>query len=43
MDRDSRLMRGERPFLFTNIRAGDGVAAVADFVEKAGGLQRAHL
>jgi urease accessory protein len=41
MDRDSRLMRGERPFLFTNIRAGGGVAAVADFVERAGGLRRA--
>jgi urease accessory protein len=42
MDRDSKKMRGERPFVFTNIRAGDGVAAVADFVEKAGGLRRAH-
>jgi urease accessory protein len=42
MDRDSKKMRGDRPFVFTNIRAGDGVAAVADFVEKAGGLHRAH-
>ncbi len=33
-------MRGERPFVFTNIRAGDGVAAVAAFVERAGGLSR---
>ena len=38
MDRDSRTMRGERPFVFTNIKAGDGVAAVAAFVEQAGGL-----
>ena len=38
MDRDSRLMRGERPFFFTNIRAGEGVAAVADFIEQTGGL-----
>ena len=38
MDRDSRKMRGERPFVFTNIRAGQGVAEVADFIEKAGGL-----
>jgi urease accessory protein len=38
MDRDSRRMRGERPFLFTNIRAGQGVAEVAAYVEKAGGL-----
>jgi urease accessory protein len=40
MDRDSKLMRGERPCLFTNIRAGNGVADVAAFVEKAGGLRR---
>ena len=38
MDRDSRRMRGERPFVFANIRAGQGVAEVADFIEKAGGL-----
>ena len=43
MDRDSRLMRGERPFVFTNIRAGDGVAAVAAFVERAGGLIRSPI
>ena len=40
MDRDSRRMRGERPFLFTNIRSGGGVEHVADFVERAGGLSR---
>src|SRR5947209_520697 len=38
MDRDSRRMRGERPFVFTNIRAGQGVAEVAGFIERAGGL-----
>ena len=38
MDRDSRRMRGERPFVFTNIRAGQGVDAVASFIERAGGL-----
>ena len=27
MDRDSKKMRGERPFVFANIRAGKGVAA----------------
>ena len=41
MDRDSRRMRGERPFVFTNIRAGDGVAAIAAFIERQGGLARA--
>jgi urease accessory protein len=38
MDRDARRMRGERPFVFTNIRAGDGVREVADFIREAGGL-----
>ncbi len=38
MDRDARKMRGERPFVFTNIRAGNGVADVVAFIEKAGGL-----
>lgn len=38
MDRDARKMRGERPFLFTNIKAGEGVAEVCDFLERTGGL-----
>jgi urease accessory protein len=41
MDRDSRRMRGERPFVFTNIRAGQGVAEIAAFIERQGGLRRA--
>ena len=39
MDRDSRKMRGERPFVFTNIKAGNGVAAVANFIIDKGGLR----
>lgn len=38
MERDARRMRGERPFVFTNIRAGDGVADIAMFIERQGGL-----
>ena len=38
MDRDSRKMRGERPFLFTNLKVNKGVAEIAQFIEKAGGL-----
>ena len=38
MARDAALMRGERPFVFTNIRAGVGVAEVVDFVARFGGL-----
>ena len=40
MDRDSRRMRGHRPFVFTNIKTGDGVADVARFVKEKGGLSR---
>jgi urease accessory protein len=38
MERDARRMRGERPFVFTNIRVGEGVDVVARFVETTGGL-----
>jgi urease accessory protein len=38
MERDARRMRGARPFVFTNIRSGEGVAAVADFITTMGGL-----
>jgi urease accessory protein len=38
MDRDARKMRGQRPFVFANVRAGDGVEEVARFIEQQGGL-----
>jgi urease accessory protein len=38
MDRDSRKMRGERPFVFANIRAGKGVPDIASFIAQQGGL-----
>ena len=38
MDRDARQMRGERPFIFTNLKTGEGVAAIVDFVVTQGGL-----
>lgn len=40
MERDSRRMRADRPFVFTNIRAGIGVEDVVRFVEVRGGLTR---
>ena len=40
MDRDARRMRGERPFLFTNLKENLGVAGVAAFIVSAGGLDR---
>jgi len=39
MDRDSKKMRGDRPFYFTNIKSGVGVQQVAEFIIKTGGLQ----
>ncbi|MCB1351290.1 MAG: urease accessory protein UreG [Rhodobacteraceae bacterium] len=38
MERDSRKMRGDRPFVFCNVRDGKGVDSVIDFIAKAGGL-----
>ena len=38
MDRDARRMRGARPFVFANVRAGQGVAEIADFIAATGGL-----
>jgi urease subunit alpha len=38
MERDAKRMRGTRPFVFTNLRAGDGVAVVADFIVNMGSL-----
>jgi urease accessory protein len=38
MERESKRMRGARPFVFTNLRAGDGVEAIARFIEEKGGL-----
>lgn len=34
MERDARKMRGDRPFLFTNLKDGTGVAQVEEWVRK---------
>src|SRR5690606_8358210 len=36
MDRDARRMRGERPFLFSNLKTGQGVEDVVRFIEARG-------
>jgi urease accessory protein len=41
MDRDARRMRGDRPFVFTSIRQGEGLQAVVDFVIHHGLLRPA--
>jgi urease accessory protein len=36
MDRDARKMRGDRPFVFTNLKSGMGLATVIEFIEREG-------
>jgi urease accessory protein len=38
MDRDARRMRGERPFVFTNLKTGHGLDAVIEFILREGML-----
>jgi urease accessory protein len=38
MDRDARRMRGQRPFIFTNLKEDLGVAEIADFILTQGGI-----
>ena len=39
MERDAKLMRKDKPFVFTNVRDGTGIEIVAEFIERAGGLK----
>jgi len=43
MDRDSRKMRGIRPFIFTNLKKNQGVHQIAQFIVEAGGLPERDL
>jgi urease accessory protein len=38
MDRDARRMRGDRRFVFTNLKSGKGVDEIIEFVIREGGL-----
>jgi urease accessory protein len=38
MERDARKMRGQRPFVFTNLKTGSGVDTVVRFIQDKGGL-----
>ena len=38
MDRDAKKMRGAKPFIFTNLKDGTGVAEVVRFIEQQGML-----
>ncbi|MCZ4370184.1 urease accessory protein UreG [Vibrio diazotrophicus] len=38
MDRDAKKMRGDKPFVFTNLIRGDGLKTVIDFIVQQGML-----
>jgi urease accessory protein len=38
-DRDARRKRGERPFVFTCLKTGDGLENVVRFIEQEGILK----
>jgi len=38
MRADTKRMRGERPFVFTNLKTHEGLDVVVDFITSAGGL-----
>ncbi|MFT6986210.1 MAG: urease accessory protein [Psychromonas sp.] len=39
MDRDSKKMRGDRPFIFSNMKTKQGLAEIIDFIETEGMLK----
>jgi urease accessory protein len=39
MDRDAKRMRKDRPFVFTNLKTGEGVATICDFIQEQGMLR----
>jgi urease accessory protein len=38
MERDAKKMRGEKPFVFTNLKAGEGLKSIIDFIIDKGML-----
>ena len=38
MDRDARRMRGQRPFIFSNLKENKGLEDIAAFIVRQGGL-----
>ena len=43
MDRDARKMRGDRPFVFSNLKTGHGLAEIVRFIETQGMLKAKPL
>ncbi len=42
MDRDAKKMRGDAPFIFSNMKTGIGLGEIISFIEKAGMLSTRH-
>ncbi len=40
MERDARKMRGDKPFVFTNLIRGDGLQAIINFIVEQGMLAK---
>jgi urease accessory protein len=38
MDRDAKKMRGDKPFVFSNLKVNDGLQTIIDFIIKEGML-----
>jgi urease accessory protein len=43
MEAEARRMRVKRPFIFTNLKSGEGIDYVASFVIEKGGLAKAPI
>jgi urease accessory protein len=40
MEADTLRMRGKKPFVFSNLKSGEGVEPIANFIIEKGGLAR---
>lgn len=40
MQTDAKRMRGERPFVMTNLKKSEGLDRIVGFIEAKGGLER---
>jgi len=39
MDSDTKRMRGERPYVFSNMKTGEGVSTIVSFIQRRGGME----
>ncbi|NJL87662.1 MAG: urease accessory protein UreG [Leptolyngbyaceae cyanobacterium SM1_1_3] len=43
MERDAKRMRGDRPFVFTNLKLGQGLQTIVEFIQFHGFIETAEL